>query len=37
MLGFVPIANSPEDFAQRLKNEMAKWGQIVRDAHIRLE
>ena len=37
ILGFVPIANSPEDFAQRLKNEMAKWGQIVRDAHIRLE
>jgi tripartite-type tricarboxylate transporter receptor subunit TctC len=37
MLGFVPIANSPEEFAQRLKNEMAKWGQIVRDAHIRLE
>jgi tripartite-type tricarboxylate transporter receptor subunit TctC len=37
MLGFVPIANSPEEFAQRLKTEMAKWGQIVRDAHIRLE
>jgi tripartite-type tricarboxylate transporter receptor subunit TctC len=37
MLGFVPIANSPEEFAQRLKSEMAKWGQIVRDAHIRLE
>jgi tripartite-type tricarboxylate transporter receptor subunit TctC len=36
-LGFVPVANSPEEFARRLKTEMAKWGQIVRDAHIRVE
>ena len=36
-LGFVPVANSPEQFARRLKTEMAKWGQIVRDAHIRVE
>jgi tripartite-type tricarboxylate transporter receptor subunit TctC len=36
-LGFAPIANSPEEFARRLKTEMAKWGQIVRDAHIRVE
>jgi tripartite-type tricarboxylate transporter receptor subunit TctC len=36
-LGFAPIANTPEEFAQRLKTEMAKWGQIVRDAHIRID
>jgi tripartite-type tricarboxylate transporter receptor subunit TctC len=36
-LGFAPIANSPEEFAQRLKTEMAKWRQIVHDAHIRMD
>jgi tripartite-type tricarboxylate transporter receptor subunit TctC len=36
-LGFAPIANRPEEFAQRIKAEMAKWGQIVRDAHIRVD
>jgi tripartite-type tricarboxylate transporter receptor subunit TctC len=37
MLGFAPIANKPEEFAQRLQSEMAKWRQIVRDAHIRMD
>jgi tripartite-type tricarboxylate transporter receptor subunit TctC len=36
-LGFAPIANSPEEFAQRLKTELVKWRQIVRDAHIRVD
>jgi len=36
-LGFAPIANRPEEFAQRLQTEMAKWRQIVRDAHIRMD
>jgi tripartite-type tricarboxylate transporter receptor subunit TctC len=34
-LGFVPVANTPQEFGQRLKTEMEKWGKVVRDANIR--
>jgi tripartite-type tricarboxylate transporter receptor subunit TctC len=36
-LGFVPIANTPEEFGARLKVEMEKWGKVVRDAKLRIE
>src|SRR6266567_4650332 len=36
-LGFVPIANSPEEFGKRIKDEMEKWGKVVRDAKLRVE
>ncbi|MBV8835346.1 MAG: tripartite tricarboxylate transporter substrate binding protein [Alphaproteobacteria bacterium] len=36
-LGFIPIANTPEEFAARIKTEMAKWGKVVRDAKLRIE
>jgi tripartite-type tricarboxylate transporter receptor subunit TctC len=36
-LGFVPIANTPEEFGARIKTEMAKWGKVVRDAKLRIE
>jgi tripartite-type tricarboxylate transporter receptor subunit TctC len=36
-LGFVPIANTPEEFGARLKLEMEKWGKVVRDAKLRIE
>src|SRR3981081_2876439 len=34
-LGFAPIANTPEEFGDRLKTEMARWGKVVRDANIK--
>jgi tripartite-type tricarboxylate transporter receptor subunit TctC len=34
-LGFAPVANTPAEFGERLKTEMAKWGKVVRDANIR--
>jgi len=34
-LGFAPVANTPAEFGERLKIEMAKWGKVVRDAKIR--
>ena len=34
-LGFAPVANSPAEFGERLKAEMAKWGKVVRDAKIK--
>ena len=36
-LGFVPAANTPQEFEQRLKTEMEKWGKVVRDANIRAD
>ena len=37
MLGFVAVADTPEEFGVRIKTEIARWGQVVRDAHIRAE
>jgi tripartite-type tricarboxylate transporter receptor subunit TctC len=36
-LGFKPVANTPDEFAARIKLEMDKWGKVVRDAHLRIE
>ena len=36
-LGFEPVANKPEEFSARIKSEIAKWGKVVRDAHLRIE
>ena len=37
VLGFKPIANSPDEFGARIKLEMEKWGKVVRDAKLRIE
>jgi tripartite-type tricarboxylate transporter receptor subunit TctC len=34
-LGFQVVANSPDEFAQRIKTEMEKWAQVIRDAKIK--
>ncbi|TMJ04217.1 MAG: tripartite tricarboxylate transporter substrate binding protein [Alphaproteobacteria bacterium] len=36
-LGFVPVANTPEEFGARMKAEIEKWGKVVRDAKLRIE
>jgi tripartite-type tricarboxylate transporter receptor subunit TctC len=36
-LGTDVVANSPEQFAQYLREETAKWSKIVKDAGIKLE
>ena len=36
-LGFEPVANKPEEFGARIKSEIAKWGKVVQDAHLRIE
>jgi tripartite-type tricarboxylate transporter receptor subunit TctC len=33
-LGFAPVANTPEEFGERIKREVARWGKVVRDANI---
>jgi tripartite-type tricarboxylate transporter receptor subunit TctC len=36
-LGFAPVANTPQEFGERLKMEMAKWSKVVRDANLRAD
>ena len=36
-IGFNPIANTPSEFAARIRSEMEKWGKVVRAAKLRVE
>ena len=36
-LGFVPVANSPAEFADRIKSEMARWDKVVKTAGIHVD
>ena len=36
-LGFVPVANSPDQFADRIKVEMARWDKVVKAAGIHVD
>jgi tripartite-type tricarboxylate transporter receptor subunit TctC len=36
-LGFKPVANTPDEWAARIKLEIDKWGKVVRDANLRIE
>jgi tripartite-type tricarboxylate transporter receptor subunit TctC len=36
-IGFVPVADSPEEFAAIIKAETARWGKVVRDAKLKPE
>jgi tripartite-type tricarboxylate transporter receptor subunit TctC len=36
-LGFVPVANSPSEFAERIKSEMARWDKVVKTAGIHVD
>jgi tripartite-type tricarboxylate transporter receptor subunit TctC len=31
------IVSSPEDFAERIRRESAKWGKVIKDANIKVE
>ena len=36
-LGYEPVASSPEEFARRIKTEIATWAGVIRAAHIQPE
>ena len=36
-LGFVAVANSPSEFAERIKSEMARWDKVVKIAGIHVD
>ena len=33
-IGYTPVANTPDEFAAELRREVARWGKLIRDAHI---
>ena len=37
VLGFKPVANTPDEFGARIRAEIEKWGKVVRDAKLRIE
>lgn len=37
VLGFKPVANTPEQYGERIKLEIDKWGKVVHDAKLRIE
>jgi tripartite-type tricarboxylate transporter receptor subunit TctC len=37
VLGFRAVVSTPAEFGERIKSEIAKWDQVVRAAHIRIE
>lgn len=36
-LGFVPVANSPAEFSERINSEAARWDKVVKAAGIHME
>lgn len=36
-LGFKAVANTPDQFGERIRLEMDKWGKVVRDAKLRID
>src|SRR5262249_41060351 len=36
-IGFVPVGNTPEQFAQVIKDETSRWGKVIREAKIKAE
>jgi tripartite-type tricarboxylate transporter receptor subunit TctC len=35
--GALPVGDTPEEFGLYIKNEIAKWGKVVRDANIKAD
>jgi tripartite-type tricarboxylate transporter receptor subunit TctC len=35
-LGFSPLATNPEESEQRIKDEVARWAKVIKDAHIQI-
>ena len=36
-LGIEPVGNSPEQFGEQIKNDLARWGKVVEQAKIKVE
>jgi tripartite-type tricarboxylate transporter receptor subunit TctC len=36
-LGFETVASTPEEFSDRIRAEIPKWGKVIRDAKIKIQ
>jgi tripartite-type tricarboxylate transporter receptor subunit TctC len=36
-LGIEPVGNTPEEFARQVQEDLARWGEVVKKAHIQVE
>jgi tripartite-type tricarboxylate transporter receptor subunit TctC len=36
-LGIEPVGNTPAEFTQFLKNEVAKWAKVIKDANVKID
>jgi tripartite-type tricarboxylate transporter receptor subunit TctC len=36
-LGFNPVANTPEEFGERIRAEFTRWQKVIREAKIKIE
>jgi tripartite-type tricarboxylate transporter receptor subunit TctC len=37
VLGIDPVGNTPEQFAEQIRADLARWGEVVKAANIRVE
>jgi tripartite-type tricarboxylate transporter receptor subunit TctC len=37
ILGIEPVGNTPEQYAQQIRADLARWAKVVREARIRIE
>ena len=35
--GIIPVGNTPDEAAAFFKDEVAKWGKVIRDANVKVE
>jgi tripartite-type tricarboxylate transporter receptor subunit TctC len=33
-LGFIPVANAPDEYGKRIDLEIKKWGKVIQEAKI---
>lgn len=36
-LGFDPVVSTPDEFAARIRNDIAKWAKVIQQAHLKME
>ncbi len=36
-LGFVPVANTPQEFAAMVPAEVARWKKVINDGNIKID
>jgi tripartite-type tricarboxylate transporter receptor subunit TctC len=36
-LGIEPVGNTPAEFTQFLRDEVAKWAKVIRDANVKID